>query len=83
MKIQILGTGCDKCDKMMDRLNQIKGEGRFDFELEKVEDLLQIISYGVMTTPGLVIDGRLIGQGKVYTFEKLNEVLGKENLSKK
>lgn len=77
MKIQILGTGCDKCDKMMDRLNQIKRDGQYDFELEKVEDLLQIMSYGVMTTPGLVIDGRLISQGKVYTAEKLNELLAK------
>lgn len=75
MKIQILGTGCDKCDKMMDRLNQIKKSGTFDFELEKVEDLVEIMTHGVMTTPGLVIDGKLISQGKVYTTEKLEELL--------
>ena len=77
MKIQILGTGCDKCDKMMDRLNQIKKSGTFDFELEKVEDLVEIMTHGVMTTPGLVIDGKLISQGKVYTTEKLEELLKK------
>ncbi len=77
MKIQILGTGCDKCDKMMDRLNQIKKSGTFDFELEKVEDLVEIMTHGVMTTPGLVIDGKLISQGKVYTPEKLEELLKK------
>lgn len=78
MKIQILGTGCDKCDKMMDRLNQIKQSGHFDFELEKVEDLVEIMMKGVMTTPGLVIDGKLISQGKVYTIEKLEELLAKQ-----
>lgn len=75
MKIQILGTGCDKCDKMMDRLSQIQKSGHFDFELEKVEDLVEIMTHGVMTTPGLVIDGKLISQGKVYSTDKLEELL--------
>ena len=75
MKIQVLGTGCSKCDKMMDRLGQLKKSGNYDFELEKVEDLVDIMSFGVMMTPGLVIDGKLISQGKVYTPEKLEELL--------
>ncbi|KAF5066168.1 thioredoxin family protein [Proteiniclasticum sp. QWL-01] len=77
MKIQILGTGCDKCDKMMDRLTQLKKSGTCDFELEKVESLIDIMKFGVMTTPGLVIDGKLISQGKVYTVEQLEELLKK------
>ena len=77
MKIQILGTGCDKCDKMMDRLGQLKKSGKYDFELEKVENLVDIMRFGVMTTPGLVIDGKLISQGKVYAPDKLEALLNK------
>ena len=77
MKIQILGTGCDKCDKMMDRLGQLQKTGKYDFELEKVENLVDIMRFGVMTTPGLVIDGKLISQGKVYEPDKLEELIQK------
>ena len=77
MKIQVLGTGCDKCDKMMDRLNRLLQSGKYDFELEKVEDLVEIITQGVMTTPGLVIDGKLISQGKTYSESKLEELVRK------
>ena len=77
MKIQILGTGCDKCDKMMDRLGQLQKTGKYDFELEKVENLVDIMRFGVMTTPGLVIDGKLISQGKVYAPDKLEELIKK------
>lgn len=62
---------------MMDRLNQLLQSGKYDFELEKVEDLVEIITQGVMTTPGLVIDGKLISQGKTYSDSKLEELVRK------
>lgn len=75
MKIQILGTGCPKCDTMMDRLEKIQKQGDFAFELEKVEDLVTIFQKGVMTTPGLIIDDELISQGRVYNEEALIDLL--------
>jgi|LFRM01.2.fsa_nt_gb hypothetical protein len=62
---------------MMDRLNRLLQSGKYDFELEKVEDLVEIITQGVMTTPGLVIDGKLISQGKTYSDSKLEELVRK------
>ena len=64
-KIQILGTGCAKCKKLTEHAEKAAQELGIDYEIEKVTDIKQIMSFGVMMAPGLVIDGKVKTTGKV------------------
>lgn len=77
MRIQILGTGCPKCQKLEENARQAATELRLDFHIEKVKDLQQIMSFGVMITPALVVDGVLKVAGRVPGVEDIKKVLAK------
>ena len=64
-KIQILGTGCAKCQKLAENTKQAADNLGLDYEMEKVTDINQIMGFGVMTTPGLAVDGKVLLTGKV------------------
>ena len=70
MKIQILGTGCPKCVKLTEVVKTAADSLSLAYEIEKVTDVNQIMAYGVMMTPGLVVDGELKLVGKVPTDRK-------------
>ena len=70
-KIQILGTGCPKCKKAFQNAEQAVKELGVDAELEKVENLKDIIEFGVMVTPALVIDGEVKASGKLPSVEDI------------
>lgn len=65
MKIEILGTGCAKCKKLYELTNEALKESGVQAELVKVEKIQDIMNYGVMLTPALVIDGQVKLSGKV------------------
>lgn len=67
MVIKILGTGCPKCKKLEKNARQAISQLTGDYSIEKVTELNQIIDYGVMMTPGLVIDEKVISVGKVVS----------------
>jgi small redox-active disulfide protein 2 len=75
MKIQVLGTGCQKCDKLAETAKQAAAELGLDCELEKVTDLNRIMEFGVMLTPALAIDGQVKFSGKVPSDEDLMKLL--------
>jgi small redox-active disulfide protein 2 len=75
MLIQILGTGCPKCAKLEERARQAAAELGIDFQIEKVKDLQQIMAFGVMTTPALVVDGMVKVAGKVPMVEEIKKLL--------
>ena len=75
MEIKILGTGCSKCDKLEKNLKIALKELNIEATIEKVDDLVQIVNYGVMTTPGLVIDGQIETIGKVPSVKDIKELL--------
>jgi small redox-active disulfide protein 2 len=77
MKIQILGTGCAKCKKMTEVAEKAATDLGIDYEIEKVTEIVDIMQFGVMSTPGLVIDGKVVVAGKVPTEEKMKELLSK------
>ncbi|WBM75711.1 thioredoxin family protein [Saprospira grandis] len=54
--VKVLGTGCAKCKQLYQLIADYKAKHQFDFELEKVEDIMDIMAYDVMGTPALVID---------------------------
>lgn len=75
MKIQILGTGCPKCKQLAENAEAAAKELGIDFELEKVTSITDIMSFGVMMTPGLAVDGKVKTTGKVPTVEAIKEFL--------
>ena len=75
MKIQILGTGCPKCNQLYQNAQQAVAELAIDAELEKVTDLNAIMAFGVMVTPALAIDGQVKATGKVPTAEAIKEMI--------
>jgi small redox-active disulfide protein 2 len=76
MKIEILGTGCAKCHKLDELVREtIKTQG-IDAEVSKVEDIKKIMAYGVMTTPALVIDGKVKAAGKIPSAEDMKKLIG-------
>jgi len=75
MKIEVLGTGCAKCKSLYENAQKaVAASGRVA-ELVKVEEIPKIISYGVMSTPALVIDGQVKFAGKVATVEEIGRLL--------
>ena len=75
-KIKILGTGCAKCEKLAGNVKQAAENLGLDYEMEKVTDLNQIMSFGVMTTPGLVVDGQVLLTGKVPAAADIEKLIG-------
>ena len=75
MTVKVLGPGCNNCQTLARRTQEVLAELHLDAELNKVEDLDSMMSYGLMRTPGLVIDEVLVWQGGVPTREKIKELL--------
>ena len=65
MKIEVLGTGCSKCKKTKETIEKVLKQNGVEAEVVKVEDIEKIMSYGVMVTPAVVIDGEVKLAGKV------------------
>lgn len=76
MKIQILGTGCPKCNKLAERAEQAAEAMGTSYTLEKVTDINEIVAMGVMMTPALVVDGEVKLTGKVPSVDDLKFYLG-------
>jgi small redox-active disulfide protein 2 len=73
MKIEILGMGCSNCNKLYQNvLDAVKQSGK-EVEVTKVEDIKKIMSYGVLSTPALAIDGVVKVAGKVPKVEQIKE----------
>ncbi|MCX6969763.1 MAG: thioredoxin family protein [Verrucomicrobia bacterium] len=75
-KLQILGTGCAKCNALAEAAKTTADELGLEYEIEKVTDLKAIMSFGVMTTPALVVDGTVKVAGKVPGHAELKTFLG-------
>ena len=75
MKIEILGTGCTKCKALEANVQEaIKEIGGFH-QVSKVEDPITIMEYGVMSTPGLVVDGEVKSSGKLLSVEDILKII--------
>lgn len=70
-QVKVLGTGCAKCKALVELVKQASEQTGVTIELEKVEDMAKIVGYGVMGTPGLVIDGKLVHSGSVPESKKI------------
>ena len=75
MKIEILGTGCPKCKKLEENTREAVKESGVSAEIKKVTEIGDIIGYGVMTTPALVIDGDVKCSGSIPSAEEIKKWL--------
>ena len=75
MKIEILGTGCTKCKALEEAVKKAVAQIGGFHEVKKVEDIVEIMNYGVMSTPALVIDGVVKSAGKLLSVEDIVEFI--------
>ena len=74
-KLQVLGTGCSKCEMLAKLTAQAADELGIEYEFTKITDLSEIMSFGVMMTPALVVDGEVKVSGKVPSVDDLKKIL--------
>ena len=74
-KIQILGTGCPKCKKLAENAAAAAKAAGVEVEIVKVTDMNEILSFGVMMTPALAVDGQVKAAGKVLSAEEIKKFL--------
>ena len=75
MKIEVLGTGCMKCKRLLKNVEVAVRELWISAEIKKVDDITEIINRGVMLTPALAIDGEMKVSGRVADVKELKEIL--------
>jgi len=75
MEIKILGTGCPKCKTLENLTREVIAENNIQATVEKVDDIMKIMEYGIMRTPGLVIDGKVIFSGTVPSKNELTKII--------
>lgn len=77
MEIKILGTGCPKCKTLEKMTREVVEQNGIDATVTKVEDIYQILKYGVMTTPALVVNEKVEIKGRIPSLEEIKQVLTK------
>jgi len=78
-RIQILGMGCIKCKKLTTLCQQVLEEMNLDLPIEKVDNMTEILNFGVVSTPALVIDGKIIFSGKIPSIKILRNFFEEAN----
>lgn len=73
MNVKVLGTGCQKCNFLEERVLRVAAANNIDIELEKVSNVNDILSYGIMMTPGLVVNGEVKSSGKIPSEQQILE----------
>ena len=75
IKIQILGTGCAKCQKLYESAEAAAKSLGLDYERVKVKDITEFMAFGVMMTPALAVDGEVKAAGRIPSNEELQKLL--------
>ncbi|MCX5758044.1 MAG: thioredoxin family protein [Candidatus Hydrogenedentes bacterium] len=75
MKIQILGTGCAKCKTLLENTRKAVEESGVDAEIEKVQEIKEIMKFNILMTPGLAIDGEVKAAGRVLSADDIKKLI--------
>lgn len=75
MIIKVLGSGCCNCNKLIENVKKAIKELGIEAKVEKVEGIKEIMAYGVMSTPALVVDEKVKAMGRVLTVEEIKKYL--------
>jgi small redox-active disulfide protein 2 len=77
MEIKILGPGCPKCKTLEQLTRDVVSKNGIDATITKVDDIMEIMKYNIMTTPALVIDGKVVVKGRIPSAEEIKQLLTK------
>ena len=77
MNIKILGTGCPNCQKLEAKVKHVLAENKIEAVVEKITDIQEIMGYGIMGTPALVIDEKVEVSGRIPDTEELKKLFSK------
>lgn len=83
MKIKVFGSGCPSCKKLFDLTKQAVLESSLGAEVEYITNIQEIVDAGVMSTPALVVDGKILLAGQIPSVEKIKEILANVSGEKK
>jgi len=75
INIKVLGTGCSKCNSLEKLTRKVVSDNNIEAEIEKVEDIMDIMNYGIMRTPALVVEGEVKVSGRLPSEKELKEFL--------
>ena len=78
MEIKVLGTGCQNCKALEKAVKEVVSEMNLQADVEKVEEIGKIVQYGVMLTPGLVINGKVKVSGRVPSKADIKKLISEE-----
>jgi small redox-active disulfide protein 2 len=77
MEIKILGTGCSKCKSLEEITRKVVKDKGIDANITKVDDIVEIMKFNIMTTPALVVNGKVVLKGRVPSVDELIQFLTK------
>ncbi|HBY01017.1 MAG TPA: thioredoxin family protein [Rikenellaceae bacterium] len=77
MEIKILGTGCPKCKALEKLTREVVEKNGFDASITKVQDIMDIMKYNIMTTPALVVNEKVEIKGRIPSAEEIKQILSK------
>ncbi|MDZ7607423.1 MAG: thioredoxin family protein [Cyclobacteriaceae bacterium] len=77
MEIKILGTGCSKCKTLEKVAREVVENNHIDATILKVEDIMEIMNYGVLSTPALVVNEKVEIKGRIPSHDEIKQVLSK------
>ncbi len=77
MEIKVLGTGCPKCRSLEKNVRDAVGELGIKADITKVEDIIEIMNFGIISTPGLVIDNKVVSSGQILSLNQVKEIIRK------
>lgn len=79
MEIKVLGSGCSKCRSLYANVQAVVSENGIDAVVTKVDDIVEIMGYHVLRTPALVVDGKIISEGKPLSKPEILEEIKDKN----
>ncbi len=77
MEIKILGPGCPKCKTLDKMTREVVEKNGINAKITKVEDIMEIMKYGVMSTPAIVVDEKVLVKGRVPSYDEIKQLLTK------
>jgi small redox-active disulfide protein 2 len=75
MEIKVLGPGCPKCKTLEKATREVVEKNNIEATITKVEDIMDIMAFGVMSTPALVVDGKVVVKGRVPSNDEIAKLL--------
>ncbi len=75
MEIKILGTGCSKCKTLEDITRKVVKDNSINANITKVEDIIEIMKYNIMTTPALVVNEKVVSKGRIPSVDEIKHFL--------